>query len=66
MKDLEKNRLHVWDSFFGVAGVNNDLTVLDTSPIFFACMKYKSCKVQFRAGYVVISTRCAHDLFTTY
>ncbi|KAL6840949.1 hypothetical protein ACP4OV_029209 [Aristida adscensionis] len=39
--------LHIWHAFFGVAGSNNDLNVLNQSPLFFDALKGKAPQVQF-------------------
>jgi hypothetical protein len=39
--------LHIWHAFFGVAGSNNDLNVLNQSPLFFDALKGEAPQVQF-------------------
>jgi len=39
--------LHIWHAFFGIAGSNNDLNVLNNSPLFFDALKGEAPQVQF-------------------
>ncbi|XP_044964617.1 uncharacterized protein LOC123425009 [Hordeum vulgare subsp. vulgare] len=39
--------LHIWHAFFGIAGSNNDLNVLNQSPLFFDALKGEAPQVQF-------------------
>jgi hypothetical protein len=39
--------LHIWHAFFGVAGSNNDLNVLNQSPLFFDALKGEAPQVHF-------------------
>ncbi|XP_044428673.1 uncharacterized protein [Triticum aestivum] len=39
--------LRIWHAFFGVAGSNNDLNVLNQSPLFFDALKGEAPQVQF-------------------
>ncbi|XP_006660673.2 uncharacterized protein LOC102705373 [Oryza brachyantha] len=39
--------LHIWHAFFGVAGSNNDLNVLNQSPLFFDALKGQAPQVHF-------------------
>ncbi|XP_010236560.1 uncharacterized protein LOC104584118 [Brachypodium distachyon] len=39
--------LHIWHAFFGIAGLNNDLNVLNQSPLFFDALKGEAPRVQF-------------------
>ncbi|KAI5004261.1 hypothetical protein ZWY2020_031504 [Hordeum vulgare] len=39
--------LRIWHAFFGIAGSNNDLNVLNQSPLFFDAMKGEAPQVQF-------------------
>jgi len=39
--------LHIWHAFFGVAGSNNDLNVLNQSPLFFDALKGEATQIQF-------------------
>uniref|UniRef100_J3M093 Uncharacterized protein n=1 Tax=Oryza brachyantha TaxID=4533 RepID=J3M093_ORYBR len=39
--------LHIWHDFFGIAGSNNDLNVLNNSPLFFDVLKGEAPQVQF-------------------
>jgi hypothetical protein len=39
--------LRIWHAFFGIAGSNNDLNVLNNSPLFFDALKGEAPQVQF-------------------
>jgi hypothetical protein len=39
--------LHIWHSFFGVAGSNNDINVLNQSPLFIETINGEAPRVQF-------------------
>ncbi|KAL6843209.1 hypothetical protein ACP4OV_026922 [Aristida adscensionis] len=39
--------LHIWHAFFGVAGSNNDINVLNQSPLFIEAIKGEAPRVQF-------------------
>ncbi|KAI4992431.1 hypothetical protein ZWY2020_051848 [Hordeum vulgare] len=39
--------IHIWHAFFGIAGSNNDLNMLNQSPLFFDALKGKAPQVQF-------------------
>jgi hypothetical protein len=39
--------LHIWHAFFGIARSNNDLNVLNQSPLFFDALKGEAPQVQF-------------------
>ncbi|KAI4971907.1 hypothetical protein ZWY2020_002821 [Hordeum vulgare] len=39
--------LRIWHAFFGIAGSNNDLNVLNQSPLFFDALKGEAPQVQF-------------------
>ncbi|WVZ48918.1 hypothetical protein U9M48_000309 [Paspalum notatum var. saurae] len=39
--------LHIWHAFFGVAGSNNDINVLNQSPLFTEVIKGEAPRVQF-------------------
>ncbi|KAI5021161.1 hypothetical protein ZWY2020_055006 [Hordeum vulgare] len=39
--------LRIWHAFFGIAGSNNDLNVLNQSPLFFDAWKGEAPQVQF-------------------
>lgn len=39
--------LHIWHAFFGVAGSNNDINVLNQSPLFIEAIKGEARRVQF-------------------
>ena len=39
--------LHIWHAFFGVAGSNNDLNLLNLSPLFFDALKGEAPQMHF-------------------
>ncbi|KAL6844872.1 hypothetical protein ACP4OV_025531 [Aristida adscensionis] len=39
--------LHIWHAFFGMAGSNNDINVLNQSPLFIEAIKGEAPRVQF-------------------
>jgi hypothetical protein len=39
--------LRIWDAFFGVAGSNNDINVLNQAPLFFDALKGEVPQVHF-------------------
>jgi hypothetical protein len=39
--------LHIWHAFFGIAGSNNDLNVLNQSLLFFDALKGEAPQIQF-------------------
>ena len=41
--------LHIWHAFLGIAGSNNDLNVLNNSPLFFDALKGEAPQVQFQS-----------------
>ena len=39
--------LHIWHAFFGVAGSNNDINVLNQSPLFMEAIKGEASQFSF-------------------
>jgi hypothetical protein len=49
--------LHIWHAFFGVAGSNNDINVLNQSPLFIEAIKGEAPRVQFSVNGNQYNTR---------
>ena len=47
LEAVASHDLHIWHAFFGVAGSNNDLNVLNQSPLFLDALKGEAPQVQF-------------------
>ena len=44
---LASQDLRIWHAFFGVPGSNNDINVLNQSPLFIEALKGQAPQVQF-------------------
>jgi hypothetical protein len=47
LEAVASHDLHIWHAFFGVAGSNNDINVLNQSPLFIEALKGEAPRVQF-------------------
>jgi hypothetical protein len=47
LEAVASHDLHIWHAFFGVAGSNNDINVLNQSPLFLEAIKGEAPRVQF-------------------
>jgi hypothetical protein len=47
LEAVTSHDLRIWHAFFGVAGSNNDLNVLNQSPLFFDAIKGEALQVHF-------------------
>ena len=47
LEAVASHDLHIWHAFFGVAGSNNDINVLNQSPLFLEVIKGEAPRVQY-------------------
>jgi hypothetical protein len=47
LEAVASHDLHIWHAFFGVAGSNNDINMLNQSPLFLEVIKGEAHRVQF-------------------
>ena len=47
LEEVASYDLHIWHAFFGVAGSNNDINVLNQSPLFMEAIKGEASRFSF-------------------